>query len=106
MVVVQKIRENFLTHAEGSMAGAAFPLNVRQREANLRQARETRIFGTFAHARFLGDAPESRDQNQAPAAAACVFSSGLTKTLLAISTTCRRCHHSRSLICVPSLLEK
>src|SRR5271163_3072640 len=42
----------------------------------------------------------------AAAAAACAFSSGFTLTALASSTTCFKCHHSRSPINLPSLLAK
>jgi hypothetical protein len=49
VVVVQEVGENFLAYAESGMAAAAFPLGFRQRQANLRQPRETRLFARFAH---------------------------------------------------------
>jgi hypothetical protein len=49
VVFIQEVREDFFAHAEGCIAGAVFPRGSRQRKADLRQARETRIFGGFAH---------------------------------------------------------
>jgi hypothetical protein len=49
VVVVQEVGKNFLAYAESGMAAAAFPLGFRQRQANLRQPRETRLFARFAH---------------------------------------------------------